>query len=362
MITKWDESDLRNLQNLDNTYLRPEFVNSLNALKNKIHRDCKQKHINGVGINMPMFMVFLEKFVNSFNDGKLPSISSAYAALIENEIFEHADSAKESFRVGLATSFGHAGPMERADLYFKVNELRDRAFEILNDCYMVGERNEEVFERYKLDLIEYMDIQEQRLYEKNAELSRSNNQNILYEQMNSFLESVDEIYEDDTKQSEDLIDSVSDQLDADFLNGYLQNKVGIQEEEILMDQIKVFSFQVLMGFKQNVRKIEIRKKNLKQRENQLEENQFMAKKMELDLIEKNFKRIKEEADDLDKDIKRIQEGGKNEQELVDLTQKVQANKKKMKQMDKDHESNKRVMQELQLNLEAKRKKSKRGCF
>ena len=40
-------------------------------------------------MNMPMFIVFLEKFVNSFNSGNLPSITSAYAALVENEIFEH---------------------------------------------------------------------------------------------------------------------------------------------------------------------------------------------------------------------------------------------------------------------------------
>ena len=167
---KKDEKDLRNLQNLDDSYLRPEFLEQLNILKNKIHRQCRQKMINGIGMNMPMFIVFLEKFVNAFNSGKMPSITSAYAALIENEIYEHAESAKETFRSGLESSFGHAGPMERAELYFKVNRLRDASFEVLNNCFAVGERNEDLFNKYKQDLIEFMDREEARLFDKNRDI------------------------------------------------------------------------------------------------------------------------------------------------------------------------------------------------
>ena len=183
-----DEKDLRNLQNLDDTYLRPDFLDQLNVLKNKIHRQCRQKMINGIGMNMPMFIVFLEKFVNAFNSGKMPSIASAYAALIENEIYEHAESAKETFRSGLESSFGHAGPMERTELYFKVNRLRDASFEVLNNCFGVGERNEDLFNKYKVELIEFMDREEARLFDKNRELSLNHNQNILYTQMNQYLE------------------------------------------------------------------------------------------------------------------------------------------------------------------------------
>ena len=311
---------------------------------------------------MPMFMVFLEKFVNSFNSGKLPSISSAYAALIENEIYEHAESAKETFRLGLAGTFGHAGPMELADLYFQINRLRDNAFEILNNCYMVGERNEELFEKYKIDLIEYMDKEEARLFEKNEELSKNNNQNILYNEMGMFLENMNEVYEDETKESDELVENVSQKLDEEVLQSYLDKKVGIIEEVPMIDQLKVFSFQILMGFKQNIRKIENRKKNMKFREDQLEENNFMRKKMELDLVEKTFKRNNQDLDDLESQVQRIREGGKNEQEIIELREEVLKGKKKLKEMDTEYENNKKVIKELNLNIEAKRKKKRKGCF
>lgn len=351
------------MQKLDNTYMREEFLRELNVLKNKIHRDCKQKHLNGVGMNMPMFLVFLEKFVNAFNEGKLPSISSAYAALIENEIFEHAESAKETFRAGLAGTFGKAGPMETTDLYFKINRLRDSAFEILNNCFMVGERNEEVFEKYKLELIEFMDREEARLFEKNEELSRNANQGILYNQMNHFLESVDEVYEDETKESEDLIKTVTPKLNDEFLQAYLDKKVGICEEGPLAEQIKVFSFQVLMGFKQNVRKLETRRKNMRFREDQQEKNLFERKKMELELIEKTYKRNQQEMEDIQEQIHRVGEGGKNEQEIIRFKEEILALKRKIKEKEGDFTNNKQMLNNLNLEIENKRKKKKKkGCF
>lgn len=358
-----DENDLRNLQNLDSTYLREEFLKELNVLKNKIHRDCRQKHLNGVGMNMPMFLVFLEKFVNAFNEGKLPSISSAYAALIENEIYEHTESAKETFRMGLAGAFGKSGPMQASELYFKINRLRDGAFEILNNCFMIGERNEEVFERYKLELIEFMDKEEQRLFEKNKELSRNANQGILYTQMHSFLESLDDVFDNETNESEDMIKQVVPKLENEFLKGYLDQKVGVNEEQPFSEQIKVFSFQLLMRFKQNARRLETRKKNIQFREDQQEKNLFERKKLELELAEKTFNRNKQDYEDLQEQIQRINEGGRNEQEIINYREEIQSLRRKIKDKEGEFENNKKAIMNLEMELqELRKKKKKRGCF
>lgn len=332
-------------------------------LKNKIHRDCRQKHLNGVGMNMPMFLVFLEKFVNAFNEGKLPSISSAYAALIENEIYEHTESAKETFRMGLAGAFGKSGPMPVADLYFKINRLRDGAFEILNNCFMIGERNEEVFEKYKLELIEFMDKEEERLFEKNKELSRNANQGILYTQMHSFLESLDDVFEDDARESEDVIKEVIPKLEEDFLRGYLEKKVGVHEEQPFSEQIKVFNFQLLMKFKHHTGRLETRKKNIQLREDQQEKNMHERKKLELELAEKTYKRNKQDYEDLEEQIQRIREGGRNEQEIIGFKEEIQALKRKIKDKEGEFENNKRAIMNLEVELQASRKKKKkRGCF
>ena len=316
-------------------------------------------------MNMSMFLVFLEKFVNAFNDGKLPSITSAYAALIENEIYEYAESAKDLFRNGLAATFGKAGPMETSDLYFQINRLRDSAFEMLNNCSMVGERNEEVFEKYKLELIEFMDREEARLFEKNEELSRNANHNILYNQMNSFLETVEEVYEDEAKETETIVSDITGNLNADFLQAYLDKKVGISEDVPLAEQIKVFSFQVLMGFKQHVRKLETRKKHMKFREDEKEKNLFERKKMELELAEKNYKRNQQELDDLQEQIQRVSEGGSNEQDIMKYKEEIMGIKRKIKDKEADYENNKKILnqlgQEIKVKLE-KKKKKKKGCF
>lgn len=356
-----DEKDLRNLQNLDDTYLRPDFLDQLNVLKNKIHRQCRQKMINGIGMNMPMFIVFLEKFVNAFNSGKMPSIASAYAALIENEIYEHAESAKETFRSGLESSFGHAGPMERTELYFKVNRLRDASFEVLNNCFGVGERNEDLFNKYKVELIEFMDREEARLFDKNRELSLNHNQNILYTQMNQYLESVDDIYDEDVAESEILIDEVSNKLDTDFLASYLEKRVGVDEVIPLAEQIKVFTFQAFMGFKQNSRKIETRKRNMKVREGEKDKGTFMQKNMELTMVQKILERNQEELESLQQRHARADKGN-NAADLDELQYELDAKKGKFKKLDKDFEDNKHSIRKIQMDIEAKRKKKRRGCF
>lgn len=317
--------------------------------------------INGIGMNMPMFIVFLEKFVNAFNSGKMPSITSAYAALIENEIYEHAESAKETFRSGLESSFGHAGPMERAELYFKVNRLRDASFEVLNNCFAVGERNEDLFNKYKQELIEFMDKEEARLFDKNRELSLNHNQNILYTQMNQYLEGVDDVYDEDFQDSRVLIDEVSNKLDSDFLASYLENRVGVDEVIPLAEQIKVFMFQAFMGFKQNARKIETRKRNMKVREGEKDKGTFMQKTMELQMVEKQLERDRDELESLGERQKRVAKGG-DQGMIDDLEEELETKKRKFKNLDREFEDNKQSIRKLQMDIEAKRKKKRRGCF
>ena len=240
-----------------------------------------------------------------------------------------------------------------------------RAFEMLNNCSMVGERNEEVFEKYKLELIEFMDREEARLFEKNEELSRNANHNILYNQMNSFLETVEEVYEDEAKETETIVSDITGNLNADFLQAYLDKKVGISEDVPLAEQIKVFSFQVLMGFKQHVRKLETRKKHMKFREDEKEKNLFERKKMELELAEKNYKRNQQELDDLQEQIQRVSEGGSNEQDIMKYKEEIMGIKRKIKDKEADYENNKKILnqlgQEIKVKLE-KKKKKKKGCF
>lgn len=50
------EKDLQNVQNLDDSSLRPEFATQMHNLRNKVFKKIKPKHLNGRNITGLMFL------------------------------------------------------------------------------------------------------------------------------------------------------------------------------------------------------------------------------------------------------------------------------------------------------------------
>lgn len=53
--------------------------------------------INGVGLNMKMFISLIENFTKSFNSGRMPVISSAWTNLLESECLAVFEESKSIF-------------------------------------------------------------------------------------------------------------------------------------------------------------------------------------------------------------------------------------------------------------------------
>ncbi|EGR32496.1 hypothetical protein IMG5_080950, partial [Ichthyophthirius multifiliis] len=81
-----NEEDLQNLNNLPVEKLKPQFVQQLNTLKNKIFEMAQPKEIDGVVLNSNMFASLLQIYVQQINEkGGVPNIQNAWDNIMERE-------------------------------------------------------------------------------------------------------------------------------------------------------------------------------------------------------------------------------------------------------------------------------------
>jgi hypothetical protein len=69
-----NESDIQNLNLLDNGQLREKFVEQITQLRSKIFRKIKEKKLNTLSFNGQMFIEMAQNYVNTINQGAVPNI------------------------------------------------------------------------------------------------------------------------------------------------------------------------------------------------------------------------------------------------------------------------------------------------
>ncbi|EGR33607.1 hypothetical protein IMG5_048240 [Ichthyophthirius multifiliis] len=79
------ERDLQNLNKIKNEYLRPEFVEQINLLRQKIFKKIKPKMLCGRHLNGMMLLEVCRSYIESINKGSLPNIENAWTYVKKNE-------------------------------------------------------------------------------------------------------------------------------------------------------------------------------------------------------------------------------------------------------------------------------------
>ena len=72
-----DERTLQNLQNVDESFLRPEFLKQSGLLRKNIYRKVKAKSLNGRPLTGKMLAGIALSYVNAINKGAVPTIEGA---------------------------------------------------------------------------------------------------------------------------------------------------------------------------------------------------------------------------------------------------------------------------------------------
>lgn len=79
------EKDLQNVQQLEDSHLRPEFLSQMQLLRNKVFKRIRPKQLNGRSLTGLMFVELCQAYTESINAGSVPNIENAWSSLCKNE-------------------------------------------------------------------------------------------------------------------------------------------------------------------------------------------------------------------------------------------------------------------------------------
>lgn len=342
-----DESQLRNIQHLQDEQIRPEFITSLYAIRNKIYKHCTQKVINGVGLNSRMLIAYLQQFIEGFNSGKLPVIQTAWKSLIESECRNHFEKASEYYEEEIKNVLNneglpeYSGSMKKIELFSSLGYFRDLAFNYFNKCYYIRERDIDVFETYKKKLKDYINAAEKRVINANTVTSRSKNSDLLNKKFSEFLK----MTSPEKVTEEELVNEIG----SNIYDVYVNQNFGGEETDDLCQNSQNLAKNLLEWYTNSVRQEAFRKKNSIARNQgneseklKLETEQYNIQKTRLSEMKEEIEKVddriheirtganttrisklKEEQVKLDSKLKMLTElEGKNSKELVDLGMEI----------------------------------------
>lgn len=70
---------------MDNTELRPEFVEQVERVRNKVYSTVKCKKINNRPLNGGLLVSLIKSYTEAINGGMIPSVESAWYYVCRNE-------------------------------------------------------------------------------------------------------------------------------------------------------------------------------------------------------------------------------------------------------------------------------------
>lgn len=78
------EEQLQNLADMDLSLLRPEFIEQVQNLREKVIKRIKPKTLNGRKLNGEMLYNLANSYVTAINTGAVPSIESSWSYICKN--------------------------------------------------------------------------------------------------------------------------------------------------------------------------------------------------------------------------------------------------------------------------------------
>lgn len=92
------ENDLQKLDTLPEKYLRPQFVEQMQQIRQKILSKTKQKQINHKDITGDMLIHLAKAYAEAVNSGKVPNIESAWNYVCKEKVEVVADKCIKSIQ------------------------------------------------------------------------------------------------------------------------------------------------------------------------------------------------------------------------------------------------------------------------
>jgi len=148
-----EEQNLQNLERLDTTKLRAEFLEQINLLRKRVLLRVKPKTMNGKIINGEMFCNLMRSYVDSINNGAIPVIENAYAYMCKNECNRAMTNSMKKYIDLMNEQIKIRFPIEEIELLNQHKEAKKSALELFNKTAF-GVFQDEYLKELKIQLKE----------------------------------------------------------------------------------------------------------------------------------------------------------------------------------------------------------------
>lgn len=185
-----DEALLRHLTKQPYESLRPEFREQMDVLKSKLSTLLKPKTMMAKTLTGPMLLSLTENYVEAFNSGSSPVITSVWDRVLESQCDQALESAKKVFQASMNGQITAKTSLDLVDQGMRTRPLEDAELLVIYESArntaekeLLGEdvSSFSSIENYLLQLSEYAAEYLQSKYTQNDTLSEEYNSSLLRE-------------------------------------------------------------------------------------------------------------------------------------------------------------------------------------
>ena len=96
-----NENDLQNIQTIDESNFRKEFLEQASTFRNKVFKKVKPKVFNGKNLTGEMLVHLLNSIIDSINNGCIPVLENTWKYVCENECLKIFNDITNAFKVAI---------------------------------------------------------------------------------------------------------------------------------------------------------------------------------------------------------------------------------------------------------------------
>jgi len=133
-----DEKLLREISKVPYENLRPEFRSKMELLIKKVYNSIKPKVIDGQPLTGEMFATLLEQYVTAFNEGKVPTIETAWDQVINLELDRVIKESIEQYKRKVAELSLDRLPMMQEEIKKVDEEAKEVAYKKFYESELVN--------------------------------------------------------------------------------------------------------------------------------------------------------------------------------------------------------------------------------
>jgi len=96
-----NENDLQNLQTIDESLFRKEFLEQSSLFRNKVYKKVKPKVLNGRFMNGEMMINLMNSVLESINNGGIPVLENSWKYVCQNECIKLSNEVINEFKIAI---------------------------------------------------------------------------------------------------------------------------------------------------------------------------------------------------------------------------------------------------------------------